>query len=89
MSARKKAKCKATTTVMTVNNASSEQKCWLPLESNPSVMNSFIADLGFDTSLYELTDVMSIEPWAFRMIPQPVAAVMMLHPLTDVQKEYH
>ena len=52
-------------------------------------MNSFIADMGFDTSLYELTEVVSIEPWAFRMIPQPAAAVMMLYPLTDVQKEYH
>ena len=89
MSARKKAKCEATTTVMRVNNASSEQQHWLPLESNPSVMNSFIADMGFDTSLYELTDIMSIEPWAFGMIPQPVAAVMMLYPLMDVQKEYH
>ena len=45
--------------------------------------------MGFDTLLYELIDVMSIEPWAFGMIPQPVAAVMMLYPLMDVHKEYH
>ena len=51
-------------------------------------MNSFIADMRFDTSLYELTKVVSIEPWAFGMIPQPAAAVMMLYPLRDVQKEY-
>ena len=51
-------------------------------------MNSFIAKMGFDTLLYDLTDILSIEPWALRMIPQPVAAVMMLYPLTDVQKEY-
>ena len=51
-------------------------------------MNSFITKMGFDTSLYDLTDVLSIEPWALGMIPQPVAAVMMLYPLTDVQKEY-
>ena len=52
-------------------------------------MNSFIAEMGFDTSLYEFTNVLSIEPRAIRMIPKPVAAVMMLYPLTDVQKEYH
>ena len=41
-------------------------------------MNSLLAEMGFDTSLYEFTNVLSIEPWALRMIPQPVAAVMMI-----------
>ena len=85
MSARKKAKCEKTMTVMTVNNASSEQQHWFPLENSPSVMNSLLAKMGgFDTSLYAFTDVLSIEPWALRMIPQPVIAVMMLYQLTDV-----
>lgn len=74
--------------IMTDNNTSSKRQRWFPLESNPSLMNSYIAKIGFDTSLYELTDVFSTESWALDMIPQPVAAVVMLYPLTDVQEEH-
>ena len=52
-------------------------------------MNTLVDKMGFDTSLYEFTDILSIEPRAIKMIPQPVTAVMMLYQLTDVQKEYH
>lgn len=55
---------------------------WFPLESNPQLINKYIANLGFDTSLYEFVDVYSTEDWALEMIPQPVAAVVMLYPLT-------
>jgi hypothetical protein len=27
---------------------------WFPLESNPTLINNYINDLGFDTSLYEV-----------------------------------
>ena len=57
--------------------------------NDPSILNSYIDKLGFDTSLYELTDVLSPESWAQAMIPQPVAAVIMFYPLTDVQLEHH
>ena len=89
MSARKKAKCEVTTTVMRVDNASNEGQCWLSLENSPCVMNSLLAKMGFDTSLYKFTDILSIEPWALRNIPQLVTAVMLFYPITDVQKEYH
>lgn len=46
-------------------------------------MNEYIRKLGFDTSLYGLTDVFSTEDWALTMIPQPVVAVLMLYPLTE------
>lgn len=59
---------------------------WFPLESNPQLMNKYISKLGFDTSLYEFTDVFSTEDWAIEMVPQPVAAVVMLYPLTEKQK---
>ena len=61
----------------------------MPLESDSSVMNTLVEKMGFDTSLYEFTDILSIELGDIKMIPQPVAAVMMLYQLTDVQKEYH
>ena len=58
---------------------------WFPLESNPALVNEYIQKLGFDTSLYEFVDIFSTEDWALQMIPQPVAAVVMLYPLTEAQ----
>ena len=57
------------------------------MESNPALINSYIQKLGYDTSLYEFVDVFSTEDWALDMIAQPVAAVMLLYPLTKTQLE--
>ena len=65
--------------------ATTKKKRWFPLESNPALINSYIRKLGYDTSLYEFVDVFSTEDWALDMIPQPVAAVMLLYPLTENQ----
>ncbi len=62
-----------------------KRKRWFPLESNPALINSYISKLGYDTSLYEFVDVFSTEDWALDMIAQPVAAVLMLYPLTKPQ----
>ena len=88
MSARKKAKCEKTMTDKTVGNAWSEQQHWFPLENTPCVMNFLLAEMGFDTSLYKFTDILSIEPGEIKMIPQPAIAVMMFHPFTDGKEEY-
>eukprot|EP00980_Cylindrotheca_fusiformis_P004678 scaffold992_cov116-Cylindrotheca_fusiformis.AAC.13 len=70
----------------TPNMAEAQQKQrWFPLESNPGLINGYIEKLGYDTSLYEFCDVFSTEDWALDMIPQPVAAVIMLYPLTEKQ----
>lgn len=61
------------------------RKRWFPLESNPELINSYIQKLGYDTSIYEFVDVFSTEDWALDMIDQPVAAVLMLYPLTEKQ----
>ena len=61
---------------------------WFPLESNPQLINKYIANLGFDTSLYEFVDVFSTDDWAIDMIPQPVAAVVMLYPITAKQESF-
>ena len=89
MSTRKKAKCEETTSLITVNKASSEGQQWFPLQLDSLVMNTLVEKMGFDTSLYKFTDILSIEPGKIKMIPQPVSAVMMLYKLTNVQKEYH
>jgi ubiquitin carboxyl-terminal hydrolase L3 len=63
-----------------------KENVWFPLESNPQLINAYIQKLGFDTTLYEFVDVFSTEDWALEMIPQPVAAVLMLYPLTEAQQ---
>lgn len=69
----------------TAGSGKTKKQRWFPLESNPSLINSYITKLGFDTSIYEFVDVFSTEDWALDMIGQPVAAVLMLYPLTDAQ----
>lgn len=66
---------------MATSSSNSNTK-WFPLESNPQLINEYIGKLGFDTSLYEFCDVFSTEAWALDMIPQPVAAVLLVYPLT-------
>jgi ubiquitin carboxyl-terminal hydrolase L3 len=61
---------------------------WFPLESNPTLMNQYIATLGWDVTQYHMVDVFSTEDWALDMIPQPVLAVVLLYPLTKVQLQY-
>ena len=70
------------------NKNKSSSKRWFPLESNPSLLNKYISKLGLDTSLYSFVDVFSTEDWALAMIPQPVAAVLMLYPITPVQEQH-
>jgi len=65
-----------------------KQKKWFPLESNPVLLNGYIEKLGFDTSKYSFHDVFSTEEWATDMIPSPVAAVIMLYPITGAQEDH-
>ncbi|CAG9326767.1 unnamed protein product [Blepharisma stoltei] len=59
------------------------RKQWIPLESNPEVITKYINSLGFPTTLYSLTDVLSWEEWAIDMLPQPVLALFLLYPISD------
>jgi len=62
---------------------------WMPLESNPDVLNPYIKELGFDTSKYCFYDVLSVESWAGEMIPAPCLAVMFLFPLKPAFYDYY
>eukprot|EP01038_Epipyxis_sp_PR26KG_P005186 gene5186-7216_t len=63
-------------------------KRWFPLESNPEVMSSYCANLGFDTSLFSFQDVYSTEDWALQMIARPVVGVLMLFPVKEVSEQH-
>jgi hypothetical protein len=75
-----------------VQEGTSKSKKWFPLESNPELVNKYVTQLGFDAlsdgSLYEFVDVFSTESWALDMVAQPVAAVLILYPLTNREKKF-
>jgi ubiquitin carboxyl-terminal hydrolase L3 len=61
---------------------------WFPLESNPTVMNTYMRKLGMNTDKYTFHDVFSTEDWALEMIPRPVIAMLMLYPITAETEKY-
>ncbi|KAJ3037374.1 Ubiquitin carboxyl-terminal hydrolase isozyme L3 [Rhizophlyctis rosea] len=60
---------------------------WIPLESNPQVMNKYTERLGVATH-WAFTDVWGLEPDLLQFIPRPVAAVVFLFPVTEKYEEY-
>ncbi|XP_065883760.1 ubiquitin carboxyl-terminal hydrolase isozyme L3-like [Dysidea avara] len=55
---------------------------WLPLESNPDVMNKYVKGLGMKPD-YQFVDVFGMDPDLLAMIPQPCSAMLLLFPIND------
>jgi len=60
---------------------------WLPIESNPDVMNSFLRKLGVPPE-WEINDVYGLDEGLLAMLPQPVLALMLLFPINEKYKEF-
>ncbi|KAI9362434.1 ubiquitin carboxyl-terminal hydrolase isozyme L3 [Zopfochytrium polystomum] len=60
---------------------------WLPLESNPDVMNKYIQRLGVSPT-WTFTDVWGLDPDALIFVPRPVAAVLLLFPITPEYESF-
>ena len=61
---------------------------WLPIESNPEVMNKFLHNCGLPEDKWAISDVYGLDEALLAMLPQPVLSLMLLFPINEKYEEY-
>uniref|UniRef100_A0A7S2VUH0 Ubiquitin carboxyl-terminal hydrolase n=1 Tax=Norrisiella sphaerica TaxID=552664 RepID=A0A7S2VUH0_9EUKA len=64
-----------------------KRKNWLPLESDPGLVNNYMAKLGVDAKEWEFHDVFELNPQGMMHIPTPVLALMLLFPISEASEK--
>ncbi|XP_027854162.1 ubiquitin carboxyl-terminal hydrolase isozyme L3 isoform X1 [Aphis gossypii] len=59
---------------------------WIPLESNPDVMNKFLKSLGVPDG-WEICDIFGFGPDELAIVPRPVASVILLFPYNEAYEK--
>ena len=59
--------------------STNRSETWVPLESNPEVMNIYLKSLGVDS--VEVVDVYGFDEDLLAFIPQPVLALVLCFPI--------
>lgn len=60
---------------------------WLPLESNPDVINKYLVKLGVPAR-WQCCDVYGLDEGLLMMVPQPICALLLLFPITDNYEKF-
>lgn len=60
---------------------------WLPLESNPDIMNTFLRNLGVPRKC-KIFDILSLDEELLGLVPSPVYSVLLLFPFSVADNQY-
>lgn len=60
---------------------------WLPLESNPDVINRYLKAIGVPTE-WQCSDIWGFDDDALKSVKSPLAALFLLFPVTDKYEQF-
>lgn len=60
---------------------------WLPLESNPDVLNNYLGKLGV-SPLWNIVDIYGMDDEMLSFVPSPLKSLIFLFPCSDAYEEF-